>query len=751
MGERDVESLRGKQQVSRTVGIFGVIVIVALIATVVFALFAMRDREIEDWRRQMDSMSMMLTEHTAQTVFSAYLILDSVAERISEQGLVSQSEFRSKMSTAAVYELLQERARGLPQVDVVSIVAANGDNLNFSRFYPVPKINLAERDYFKAHLENPNLGDFVSQPVHNKGNGKWTFYVSRRLNDAKGDFMGLVIVGLSVDVFTGFFERIARNLGEGTTVSLFRGDLMLLARWPYKDELIGTLNRSGTSYEVIEVQKKKEAVLLRDSPRFSTGEPELRLSAVRMTERYPLVVALVITEDLMLARWRNSAALITGMAMVALLALVFGLVSLVRNLRQREIRLAQMGQLKSEAEAASLAKSRFLATMSHEIRTPINGILGMAQLLLLPQVNERERNEYTRTILNSGQSLLSLLNGILDLSKIEAGKIHLETADFEPEQLLRETQTLFSGSALSKELMLEYRWVGGGQRYCADAYRLRQMLSNYVGNAIKFTAKGGILIKGEEIERNKDSALLEFSVTDTGIGVPVEKQKLLFLPFAQADSSTTREFGGTGLGLSIVQGLAELMGGEVGVESESGKGSRFWFRVRAGIVPEGADSRHVERKVESVAGHGRMSGRVLVAEDNAINRKVVESLLSKLGVTIVVAMDGQQAVSRVTAGDVPDIILMDVQMPVMDGLEATRRIREWESQNQGQKPVPIVAMTANAFESDRQECLAAGMNDFLSKPFNFNELRALLCTWLPTHDDGQGGAHSVLEPGQDGR
>ena len=296
-----MDSRQGRQQVSRTVGLVGAVLISAMIAAVVIASVAMREREIEDWRRQMSSMSLILAEQTTQTVFAANLILDSVTDHVREAGITDQASFRAKLATPAMYELLRERIHGLPQVDVASIIAANGDNINFSRSYPVPPINLAERDYFKAHLANPNLGDFISQPVHNKGNGKWTFYISRRLNDARGNFMGLVLVGMSVDVFTGFFERLARNLGAGATVSLFRNDLMLLTRWPDKDEVIGTINRTGASYEVIEVMKKKEAVLLRNTPRFSTGAPELRLTAVRATERYPLVVVIVVTEDLILS------------------------------------------------------------------------------------------------------------------------------------------------------------------------------------------------------------------------------------------------------------------------------------------------------------------------------------------------------------------------------------------------------------------------------------------------------------------
>jgi len=240
------------------------------------------------------------------------------------------------------------------------------------------------------------------------------------------------------------------------------------------------------------------------------------------------------------------------------------------------LRTQELRKSEAAAEAANLAKSRFLATMSHEIRTPMNGILGMAQMLLMPDLQEDEQQDYARTILTSGQTLMALLNDILDLSKVEAGKFQLEIIPFDPEQLIHETRSLFAEAAALKQLRLECHWRGGtGQRYQADAHRLRQMLANFVGNAVKFTPRGTIRIEAAEIEHDAATALLEFSVIDTGIGIPEDKRDLLFLPFSQADSSTTREFGGSGLGLSIVRGLAKLMGGEVGVESEAGKGSRL--------------------------------------------------------------------------------------------------------------------------------------------------------------------------------
>ncbi len=393
----------------------------------------------------------------------------------------------------------------------------------------------------------------------------------------------------------------------------------------------------------------------------------------------------------------------------------------------------QLHDAKLAAEAANIAKSRFLATMSHEIRTPMNGILGMAQMLLTPEVSKSECIDYARVILDSGHILLNILNDILDLSKVEAGKLQLETVAFSPSQVLHEVKALFSKAAHTKNLPIDVAGDGSERPlYVGDVNRLRQMVSNYVSNAIKFTSQGRVSIEAKEVSRNKDSALLEFSVIDTGPGIPEDKLPLLFQPFSQADSSTTRKYGGTGLGLSIVSSFAKLMNGTAGVESTLGQGTRFWFQVRVSLVLENTHmaTQNSLHEPDSQKSLTTFVGTVLVVEDNPTNQKVISFLLERLGLNVEIAENGEQAVTRMTQNPTPpDIVLMDVQMPIMDGYTATRHIRSWEKET-GRIPMTIIALTASAFEEDRKRCHDAGMDDFMPKPVAFDDLQRVLSHWL---------------------
>ena len=401
----------------------------------------------------------------------------------------------------------------------------------------------------------------------------------------------------------------------------------------------------------------------------------------------------------------------------------------VTQAKQIELELQQARQA---ADAANLAKSQFLATMSHEVRTPLNGILGMAQVLLMPRISQAERQDYARTIVASGQTLLNLLNDILDLAKIEAGRVEIDAIAMAPHEILAQTQALFGSAARAKGLRIESSWLGPRAHYRGDPHRLAQMLSNLVSNALKFTARGSIRVEAREIARTAGRATLEFSVSDSGIGIAPDKLGLLFQSFSQVDSSSARQFGGTGLGLSIVRTLAHLMGGAAGVESDLGRGSRFWFRVAAEPVAQtsGEASEPLAHDAVGAQTATLHPGRVLLVEDNVIHRRLLEVLLGSLGMEVLAASNGQQGLDAIVQGESAPVILMDLHMPLLDGYEATRRIRQWEQQNSQRRRV-ILALTADAYEDAQQRCLAAGVDDVLTKPVSFDQLKAMLARWQP--------------------
>jgi PAS domain S-box-containing protein len=436
-------------------------------------------------------------------------------------------------------------------------------------------------------------------------------------------------------------------------------------------------------------------------------------------------------------------------------------IGIVRDITERKRAEAALREAVTAAQANVRLKSAFLATMSHEIRTPLNGVMGMADLLLDTELTPEQRS-LANTVRTSADSLLSIINDILDFSKIEAGMLTFEHMPFKLRELVELCLNMMADRAHAKGLELTCLIDESVPvQVVGDAGRLRQVLLNLLGNAVKFTVHGKVVVRVASEGEEGESVRLRFAVTDTGIGISPEAQKCLFQPFAQADSSITRRFGGTGLGLAISRQLVELMGGAIGVESEAGKGSTFWFTVKLpqqaaaiqvapgrvepqGLVGDDKKARHeLHEKAFGAPGGDKAcvvppaaqppvesrTHRILLAEDNVVNQSVARLQLARLGHTVDIVADGRAALEAAQSRPY-DIVLMDCEMPEMDGFEATRRLRAWEQTRRAAgantAPLYIIAMTASAMSGDREACLAAGMDDYVSKPVHADELAAAI-------------------------
>lgn len=662
----------------------------------VVATWSSREVALREWESRLGSAARMLSAHAGQSIGAADLILRSVTENVNDYGVVDDTQMRATFSSRYIFEMLRNAAQGLPQIDVVTIVARDGTVLNFTRQYPPPPINLADRDYFEAHIEDPGLNVFLSRPVQNRGTGTWTFYLARKIKSPTGETLGLILTGLHAQFFSDFYQSIGLGVDR---VSLFRSDGALLARQGRDAEL--TLDADVSPALKRTLGKEGNGTILSDGRRVSGVREFQEMTSFDANNLLPIGVSVTASRQQVLAEWEREAIkfVLEGGAMTAILLAATILLARL---------ISQLETARNAALTAVEAKTRFASNVSHELRTPMNAIIGGAHQLMQTSLTQ-ESHRYAQIVSSAAQQLMVLINDILDFSYYDSRRFRIEKAPIHVREMAENTIEMARALVPDTALELNCR-VTENVPECVigDAGRIKQVLLNLLSNAVKFTEQGSVTLRvtfynGSVPERDR----LVFEVIDTGRGIAPEDQERIFQPF---ERGTATKRPGTGLGLTISKKLVEAMSGTISFSSKPGLGTRFSITLPVKLVSNDAPKEIAIQPTQS-APHARAL-KILIAEDVTPNRVLLTIMLEKMGHEVIAVENGLQAF-QAAQEHAFDLILMDLQMPELDGVEATKRIRAHESASQNAR---ILAVSANADLDGPNGLASAGFDDTLMKP-----------------------------------